>query len=507
MVAYALSQILGLARWILMSRYFGTSSEADAFNAARQLSDILFSLVAGGALSSAFIPIFTGFLVKEDHRGAWRMASAVANLVTLILAGLSALAAVFAPFLVAHVLAPDFSPQQQTLTVALLRIVLPSAVIFGLSGLLMGVLNAQKSFFLPALSSSMYWLGMIFGIVALRPTLGIYGPAWGALLGSVLHLAVQIPALIRLPNRRYSLTLGVHLPEVGEMLRLMGPRLFGVAVVQLNSLINVNMSSNLTGGITSIGQAFSIMTVPLFVVAQGIATASFPTFSAQVAQGKLDEMRHTLAASLRAVILLMLPAAAGMILLREPLVAFLFERGEFTHESTLLVAWALLWYAVGLPGHSMIEVIYRGFYALHNTKTPVLVGAGAMGLNVVFSLLFVPLFRRLGWMPHGGLALANSLATLLEMTLALILLRRKLEGIGGQSLASGLVQALVGSALMAAGVFGWLSLTAALPFWLVALGGVVVGGAIYALTMVVMRVPEVALLAQMVLRRIRKANP
>ena len=505
-IAYAFSQVLGLIRWILMSHYFGTSPEADAFNVARQVSDILFSLVAGGALSSAFIPIFTGFLVKEDYANAWRIASAVANLITLILSGLVILAAIFAPFLVEQVLARDSPPAQQTLIVELMRIVLPSAVIFGLSGLLMGILNAYKSFFLPALASAMYWLGMIFGIVFLRPALGIYGPAWGALLGSMMHLAVQLPALLRLPKKCFMVTLGIHFQEVDQIIRLMGPRLFGVAVIQLNSLVNISMASNLAGGITSIGQAFSIMTVPLFVVAQGIATASFPVFSSQAALGKLDELQHSLTSSLRTVILLILPASVGMILLREPLVAFLFERGEFTHYSTMLVAWALLWYAIGLLGHALIEVIYRAFYALHNTQTPVLVGAGAMVLNLVFSLLFVSVFTRIGWMPHGGLALANSLATLLEMTAAVLLLRRSLQRLDGSKLWFGIAQATGGSVVMAIGVYAWLDLTVTQPVGLVTFGGILVGMALYALAMLGLRVPEMIRLVQVLQDKFQKVT-
>jgi putative peptidoglycan lipid II flippase len=491
MLAYALSQVLGLVRWFLMTRYFGTGFEADAFNASRVLSDILFQLIAGGALASAFIPTLTEFLTKDDRAGAWRLASAVANLVTLILTVLAAIAALFAAPIVRYILAPDFSPAAQALTVQLLRVVLPSAVIFGLSGLLMGILNAHRNFLFPALASSVYWLGMIFGIVFLRPALGIFGPAWGAVLGACLHLAIQVPGLLRLPGRRYVPSLGIHLPEVANVVRLMGPRLFGVAVVQLNMVVNTALASGIPGGVTSIGLAFSIMTVPLFVLAQGIATASFPVFSAQAAEGRLDDMRHSLASTLRGMIFLALPASVGLILIREPLVGIL-ERGSFTHDSTIMVAWVLLWYAAGLVGHSVIEVVYRAFYALQNTRTPVLVGATAMGLNVALSFLFREIFASLGWMPLGGLALANSLATALEMGGALYLMRRRLKGLGGEDLAIGLAQAAGGSLAMTGGLVAWLAATQALPNSLIAFGGAVIGAGIYGLAMIVLRVPETA---------------
>ena len=239
--------------------------------------------------------------------------------------------------------------------------ILPSAVVFGVSGLMMGVLNAHQHFFLPALASSMYWLGMIFGIALLTPSLGIFGPAWGVLAGAVLHLLIQIPDLVRLPYKAYWPRLGLEMPAVREVIRLMGPRLFGVAVLQLNALVNIRIASGMpAGSVAGIGYAFMIMTTPLIVIAQAIGTASLPAFSAQVALGRLDEMRSTLASTLRGVLLLALPASVGLILLRGPLVAALWERGRFTSASTELVAWALLWYAAGLVGHSVIEIVYRG---------------------------------------------------------------------------------------------------------------------------------------------------
>ncbi|MCL4559435.1 MAG: murein biosynthesis integral membrane protein MurJ [Chloroflexi bacterium] len=506
MAAFALSQLLGLARSIVMSSAFGTSSEVDAFYAAAKLPDILFNLVAGGALASAFIPTFTGFLTKDDRRGAWELASSVANLVTLVLVGVAGLAALFAPQIVGYILAPHFPPAEQALTASLLRVLLPSAVIFGLSGLLMGILNSHQSFLLPALAPSMYWLGIIFGVVALSPTLGIYGPAWGAVIGAGLHLAVQIPGLFRLAGRRYFASLGLRLPAVREVARLMGPRLFGVAVVQINGLVNIILATGMTtGSITGITYGFAIMTVPQIVIAQAIAIAAMPTFSAQVARGRSDEMRHSLAATLRGVLLLSLPAMLGLILLRQPLVAAFLQRGAFDAHSTDLVAWALLWYAAGLVGHSVVEVVSRAFYAMHDTLTPVLVGAGAMTLNVVFSLVFSSAFARIGWAPHGGLALANSLATALEMVGLLVLMRRKLGGLGGNLLLRGLVQAAVGTVIMSLGVVLWMGWAQDRANWAVTLGGVAVGGVVYAAAMLGLRVPEMGEVIHAIRRRLRIA--
>ncbi len=505
MLPFVLSNLLGLARTILMSNAFGTGPEVDAFNAATKIPDILFALVAGGALASAFIPTYTGLLVNKRRAEAWRLASAIANLVFLILVVVSVLAAWFAPWIVRHILVPDFTLPQQDLTVALMRVTLPSAAIFGISGLLMGILNANKVFLYPALAPSMYWLGIIFGVVALSPSMGIYGPAWGVVVGAGLHLLVQLPGLVRVVGKRFFLTLGLRLPDVREVARLMGPRLFGVAVVQLNSLVNANLASGInTGSLTAIIYGFAIMTMPEVVIAQSIAIASLPTFSAQVARGRLDEMQSSLAATLRSTLLLALPASIGLIMLRTPLVAAFLQRGEFDVNSTQMVAWALLWYAAGLVGHSVVEISSRAFYALHDTRTPVLVGAIAMSLNLGFSFLFMRLFIQVGWAPHGGLALANSLATFLEMIALSILMRGRLGGLGGRALLTGIGQAGVGTGIMALVVAWWMGFALGQPDWLVLAGGVLLGGGVYTLALALLHVPEIDALFGMVWRQTRR---
>ena len=237
MVAMVLSQAMGLIAKMLTSRAFGTGMESEAFFAANRFAEIIFNLVAGGALGSAFIPTFTGLLANEKRKQAWRLASAIANLVLLILTLVSILSAIFAQEVVHYILAPGFGaadPAKEALAVELLRIQLPSSIIFGLSGLIMGILNAHQHFLLPALAPSLYQVGWIFGILVLSPEMGVFGLAWGIVIGSALHLVVQLPRLLKLHERKYTPSLGLKLPDVREVARLMGPRLLGVAVVQLN---------------------------------------------------------------------------------------------------------------------------------------------------------------------------------------------------------------------------------------------------------------------------------
>src|SRR5512143_962966 len=348
MVAIVLGQLFGLARGILVARAF-PASDLDAFFAANRVSETLFMLIAAGALGSAFIPTFTGLLARGERGPAWHLASSLANLILVVLSLLAILAGVFAAAIVKYLLAPGFStdPALFALTVELLRIQLASVVLFGLGGLLVGVLNANQIFFIPALTPSMYQIGLIFGVLALAPTMGIRGLAWGVVIGAFLYLALQIPQLIRLartrgPQRKYSLTLGLGDPQVREVVRLMVPRVAGIAVVQLNFWVNTWIASRLqSGSVAALQYGFSLMLMAQAAIAQSVAIAAMPTFSAQHALGQIDELRGSLAAALRGVVLLAVPASAGLMLLGRPIVALLYQRGRFDAQMTDLVSWAL----------------------------------------------------------------------------------------------------------------------------------------------------------------------
>jgi len=506
MLAFAFGQLIGLGAKVLIAGAFGTGMEADAFYAANRLPDIIFQIMAGGALASAFVPTFTGLLARGERESAWKLASSIANLIFLGVAAAASLAFAFAPQVVRYLLAPKFAsnPQQFAMTVTLLRIMLPSAVIFSLSGLLMGVLNSHQIFLFPALAPSMYTAGQIFGVLALAPRFGVYGLAWGVLAGSFLHLVVQLPALLRLGGR-YAASLGLDFAPVREVGRLMAPRLIGVGVVQLNFWLNTLLASGMAeGSLAGINLAMPLMLVPEAVIAQSIAIAAMPTFSAQVALGQMDELRASLAAALRAVLLLAVPASLGLVFLRRQIVALLYQHGAFDAHSTELVAWALLWYAIGLVGHSVIEVVYRAFYSLHDTRTPVFLVAAAMSLNLAFSLIFSALFSAVGWAPHGGLALANSLATALEMAGALFLIRRRVGGLQGRRLGGGLAQAAAGGLAMSLALAVWLSAMGDRPAWLSASGGIILGVGVYALAALVLRVPELYMLLGALRRQAKK---
>jgi putative peptidoglycan lipid II flippase len=502
-IAMAIGQLIGQAAKSATVSAFGATASLDAYNAANRVSETIYLLVAGGALGSSFIPVFIGLLSNNKKKEAWKLASGIINIVTIVLIILSLLVIIFAEPLVKNILAPSFPVELQMLTASLLRILMPTTIIFGASGLFMGILNSHQKFLLPALAPSMYQIGIILGVVFFTPTMGIYGLAWGTLLGAGLHFIIQLPQVLRLPDRQYELMLGIKNEQVREVIFLMLPRLLGVAVVQLNFWVNTIIATGLQpGSLTAITIGFALMLMPQTVIGQATATAALPTYAAQYAQGKITEFRSSLAATLRVVLLLSIPAMIGMIVLRRPLVAMFYEYGIANAESTQMIAWALLWYTVGLVSHSIYEILARAFYALHDTKTPVIVGVIAMSLNIAFSFLFVEVFRQRHMLPLGGLALANSLATTLEMIVLVIVMSKRLKGLEIASLFRTAGKAGVSAGVMAVGLYFWLTAAHGTSPILVALSGAGIGAVIYFALIWLLRVPELFSLIQMVKTRI-----
>jgi len=508
MIAYIFSTMIGVIRGMVVSRAFGTSTSLDSFNAANRVTELLFNLTAGGALGSAFIPMFTGYLTRKDQKGAWKLASGVVNSVLVVLVLVSTLMWIFAPFLVENglfALVADSSAVQVAETVRLLRIMLPTVIVFGLSGLVMGMLNAHQVFLWPALAPAAYSLGIILGVWLLPASLGINRLAIGTVIGALGHLLLQLPAFFRLPARRYELATGFRDGPVRKVLLLMLPRIFGAGIVQLNFMANTIISLSLgAGSASALTWAFTLMLMPQAAIAQSAGTASLPTLSAQVELGRFDEFRQTLSGIIRMMLLLALPATVGLILLRVPLVRVLYERGSFDASSTQMVAWALLWYAVGLTGHSLVEVLSRAFYAMHDTKTPVLVGIVAMTGNILLSFGFSQLFSQVGWLPLGGLALANTAATAVESLALLELMRRRMKGVGGKLILRTGALALAASTVMGAALAVWMTVFGGMNKFLVLAGGIVLGVAVYGLMMWLLKVPELGAIIRRVKGKLAK---
>ncbi len=493
--AFVLSRMLGLAREVIVGSQFGTSGELGAYLAAFRIPDILFQVVAGGALGSAFIPTFTSHLARKDEAGGWRLASAIINLLLLILTGLALLGILFAFPLVRYVVAPGFDPAKQALTAELMRYMLISTVVFGVSGVVMGILNAYQHFLLPALAPALYNLSIIGCALLFARSMGVRSLALGVVVGALLHLAVQVPQLLHL-GVKYTPDLGLRDPSVREVGRLMLPRAIGLGVVQINFLVNTILASRLGAStLAALNYAWLLMLLPQGIVAQGIATAAFPTFSHLIAQGKMDEMRSALSATLRAVFYISIPASFGLFVLRVPVIQVLFQRGAFDVGSTEAVAAALQFYAAGLFAHAGVEIVTRAFYAMHDTATPVTIGVGAMAANIALSLLLI------GPMGYPGLALSNSLATIGEMLALIYVIRRRVAGFGGREMGASLARVIVASLGMAWAAWRASDLLGPLGLLAQAGGSLAVAGAVYLVLTVVLGSPEVRTLWGWVSRR------
>ncbi|MGF1507499.1 MAG: murein biosynthesis integral membrane protein MurJ, partial [Anaerolineae bacterium] len=453
-VGFIMSRLLGLVRNALLNATFGAGFELDAYNAALRPPETIFLVVAGGALASAFIPTFTDYLAEGKRSDAWRLANSVIVLVTLVMIALSVASMIFAPQIASTLLAPEFPADKQQLTTALLRIMLLTPIIFGISGLMMALLNAHQRFFLPAIAPAVYNLGIIMGVLVFAPSIGIFGAAWGAVLGALGHLLVQIPGLIAIELPFQPQQTRINHPGVGEVLRLMGPRVLGLAVIQINFWVNIALASGMVeGSVTALQNAFYVLLLPQGVIAQSLATAVFPTFSAQVSEGRTDQLAVTLGQVLRAVLFLSIPATVGLVILRLPISRLIFEYGEFTFAASQATAWALLFYGMGLASHALVEVLSRVFYALHDTWTPVVVGGGAMALNVGLSFWLITWVGQpdsLAMGPFAGLALANTIATTLEALLRLVLIIRRVGGLDVGRLSASAGRSALVSAIMGA---------------------------------------------------------
>lgn len=418
MGGFVASKLLGLVRNIVISHQYGASREYELFLAGISIPDTVFQVLAGGAVGAAFIPVFTSYFASAESHRAWRLTSALMNLAVVGIGACALLLALATPVLVG-VLVPGWSAPEQQQVAYLTRLMMVSPVIFAVSTLATSALNGVHRFALAAAAPLMYNLSLIAGAILLRP-LGVEGLALSAVVGALLHLAIQVPGLIRV-GMRYSLTLGLDLEGTREVARLMGPRVLGLGVSQLNLLVNVALASLLVeGSIAYLSYAWLVLMVPLGVFGMGFATAVFPTLVEQGAQAREEEQRRTFVFALRLILYVTIPAALGLIVLARPTVGLLYERGAFDAAAAAATAYALAWYSLGLPGHALIEIVARVFYAERDTATPVRVAAVGAALNVALGL-----FLMRTELSYGGLALANALAALCEASVLIAIFQRR----------------------------------------------------------------------------------
>jgi putative peptidoglycan lipid II flippase len=476
------SRIAGLVRDSVVGYYFGTGMAADAFFVAFRLPNLLRRFVAEGAMSVAFIPVFTEYLTNRSRHEAVAAASALATVMAAGLALLVGIGVVFAPTWTA-LFAPGFveEPARFALTVTLTRLVFPYIFLISLVALASGMLNSLRHFATPAVSPVFLNLSMIAAAVFLCPHLAVpvHGLAYGVLIGGVCQLAVQIPPLLRHGVRIVPLWRPRH-AAVRRTLGLMTPMVFGAAVYQINLLVGTVLASVLpTGSVSYLWYAGRVFEFPLGIFTVALGTAALPTFAAQAVRGARDELRHSLTFSIRLTNFIVLPATVGLMVLAIPITSVLFQRGAFGYGESVLTARALIAFTVGLWSVSMVRLLVPAFYALQDTRSPVIAAAVGFVANAGCSLLLmgpvpavgtswlagaIAALARTLWLVdlrHVGLALATSLSALVNMILLAALLRRHLGQLGVAELLPSFVRSVLASLAM----IPWLHYIASLADW------------------------------------------
>lgn len=448
------SRVLGLVRDQVLAYLFGAGNEVDAYNVAFRVPNLIRDLFAEGAMSAAFVPTFTRELTRHGRHAAWRLSNNVITALVLVTAMIVVAGIVWAGPLISTYAGEYASvPGKLELTIQLTRLMLPFLILVAVAAAFMGMLNSLDRFFVPALSPALFNVGSILCVVTLAPLMPRFGlqpivaMGIGVLVGGLGQLVAQWPALRR-EGYHYRPTLDLRDPGLQQVLLLMGPGTLGLAATQINVFVNTILATTEgTGAVSWLNYAFRLMYLPLGIFGLSIATAAMPAVARFAAADDVDGLRHEVANALVMMLLLNVPATFGLIVLAHPIVALLFERGAFTPADTQATAAALICYAVGLTGYSVVKIASPTFYALGDSRTPVAVSAVTVLANAALNVMLV---RYLGYV---GLAIGTSVTALMNAVVLLVLLRRRLRGFEGPRLASVIARALVASAVMAVAAY------------------------------------------------------
>jgi putative peptidoglycan lipid II flippase len=437
------SRVLGLGRMTAIAYFFGRDPAVDAFAAASTIHIAVYDLLINGAISAALIPVFSEF-AEGDEREFWHIVSNVINIALLSLVALLSLLIWQAPLVVQILIqSPELRPQ----TIVLLRMLLPAVLFMGLSGLMTSILYARRTFLLPAFAGAIFNLGVISGAVLFHESLGITSLAVGTMIGALGQIALQSPGLRGL---RYRPVLNLDHPAVRRILWLYAPVALGIGFSLVGMLIDRWLASGFEAALSTMQFATTLIQFPLGLVAAAVSLAVLPTLSRQSADADEEAFRRTLGMGIKVVLLLVLPATAGLAALSGPITAVLFEYGAFDEQDTAATARAMLLYLPSLPAAAIDQLLIFAFYARKNTLTPNLVQGAAIlvYLGTALSLLFV--FQQLGFL---ALIIGNSAQWIGHALLMLWLLRRNVS-LGGLRLGEALGKALLASTLMALLVYG-----------------------------------------------------
>src|SRR3989442_1021244 len=443
LVAYGLSRVLGAVRELVIANTFGTSHILDDYRVAFGVPDLLFNLLLAGAISSAFIPVLSEHLAKNESDRARQIAGRVLNASVLILTVGAAILFVVAPFYVS-LIAFGYSPHDHEVIVGLTRILLPQPIFVGAGGMVIGILTAYQRFFAQALPPLFYNGAIIVAAAFFAPRYGVTALAIGVVAGAVLHLGVQLPALWRTAWRPTP-ALGLNDPGVRKVGRLMFPIALGLAAAQVNVFVDTVLGTSLPHGrVAALRYADTMAQLPLGTFSQALAFVLFPFLARDAALGAIDSIRHRTALALRLNIFVLVPASVGLALLGVPITAALFERGQFGPESVRQTAFALAFFSLGLAGQAATALLVRVFYALQDVMTPLRISLVVIGVNLATNIVLVHLLAQ------GGLALGTSTAATLNAILLGRALRGRLGRLGGRQILQTARPAIVGVLPMAA---------------------------------------------------------
>ena len=467
------SRVLGLVREQVFATFFGAGFAMDAFIIAFRVPNLLRDLFAEGALSAAFVTTFSQTITRQGERAAWRLASLVNNLLIVILSLIVLLGIIFAPQVVNLLIDPAAAPadpltaaRTYDLAVRMTRIMFPFLLMVSLAAVAMGILNTRDRYGVPASASTLFNVGSILGGLfcawlmapdyvsrvihggsfdADGAAAAITGMAIGTLFGGILQWLIQVPSL-RAVGYRWEPIIDLRDEGVRQVMRLMAPAIIGTAALQINVFVNTKFASGLgEGPVSWLSYAFRLIYLPIGIFGVAISTATLPVASRAVALENLGEFRKTIASSLRLTFLLTIPSAVGLIVLSHPIIALIFERGQFDAEDTRQTALALCFNAIGLTAYSAVRVLAPSFYALKETRIPMIVSLVSIVINYFVATLTV---NHLG-IGHRGLALSISVVAIVNFLLLLFFMRQRLGGIEGTALLSTFLRVTIASLAMA----------------------------------------------------------
>lgn len=428
-VAGIASRLLGLLRDRILASQFGAGDALDVYYAAFRVPDLIYNLLILGALSAAFIPVFTGLIARDKETEAWELVNVFLTTALVFLVVLAAILAVFAPYLV-KIITPGFPPEKMQGVVTLTRIMFLSPIFLGISGIFGGILNSFKRFLIYSLAPLLYNLGIIIGALFLVKPFGIAGLAWGVVLGAFLHLAIQYPN-VKLVGMKFLPRLDFKNKNLRRIITLMIPRTMGLAVTQINLLVITIIASTLSAGSLAIFNfANNLQAVPLGFLSVPFVLASFPTLSHLAAKEKWNEFVLNFSKIFRQILFFIVPASVLMLVLRAQIVRIVLGSGKFDWEDTILTFQALGIFSISLFAQCLVPLLARSFYAIHNTRIPFYTGLAAEAVNLVLAIY---LSQRYGIL---GLVWAFSFASIVNMFLLILILRKRFDNLDDKKIIS-----------------------------------------------------------------------